>query len=127
MGYDANIAAPLIFSQPGRIKPNQLCAEPVNGVDIVQTFHSIAGIKPVMELHGRDMVPLLEKPSAKLKEPMLLTHTARLYGEKFLEAIKGGIFVWGETQTRLPDDARWSVQVYSAYEKRHHRRAVQYG
>lgn len=24
---------------------------------------------------------------------MLLTHTARLYGEKFLEAIKGGIFV----------------------------------
>ena len=93
MWYDANIAAPLIFSQPGRIKPNQLCAEPVNGVDIVQTFHSIAGIKPVMELHGRDMAPLLQDPFSKLKEPMLLTHTARLYGEKFLEAIKQGIFV----------------------------------
>ena len=98
MGYDANIAAPLIFSQPGRIKPNQLCAEPVNGVDIVQTFHSIAAIKPVMELHGRDMAPLLKDPSAKLKEPMLLTHTARLYGEKFLEAIKQGIFVGQKTK-----------------------------
>jgi len=93
MGYDANIAAPLIFSQPGRINPDQLCAEPVNGVDIVQTFHSIAGIQPVMTLHGRDMTPLLKDPTSRLKEPMLLTHTARLYGEKFLEAIKLGIFV----------------------------------
>ncbi len=97
MAYDANIAAPLIFSQPGRIKPQQVCAEPVNGVDIVQTFHSIAGIKPVMEIHGRDMTPLLSDPSTKLKSPMLLTHTARLYGDNFLEAIKQGIFVGKNT------------------------------
>jgi arylsulfatase A-like enzyme len=93
MGYDANIAAPLIFSQPGRIKPQQVCDEPVSGVDIVQTFHSIAGIKSVMELHGRDIAPLLNDPSLHLEGPLLLTHTARLYGDNFLEAIKQGIFV----------------------------------
>jgi arylsulfatase A-like enzyme len=93
LGYDANIAAPLIFSQPGRIEAKQVCAEPVTGLDIVKTFHSVADIKPVMELHGRDMSPLLEDPSRNLKSPLVFTHTARLYGERFLAAIKQGRFV----------------------------------
>ena len=98
MGYDANIAAPLIFSQPGCIQPGQVCAEPVSGVDIVQTFHSIAGIKPVTELHGRDIAPLLIDPSQQLEAPLLLPHTARLYGNTFLEAIKKGTFVGQKTK-----------------------------
>ena len=93
MGYDANIAAPLIFSHPGHIKPRQVCSEPVTGLDIVQVFHAISGITPVMELHGRDISPLLTDPSQRLKKPLLLTHTARLYGDDFLEAIKKSSFV----------------------------------
>ena len=93
LGYDANIAAPLIFSQPGRIEPKQVCAEPVTGVDIVRTFHAVAGIEPVMKLHGRDMSPLLRDPSRKLKSALVFTHTARLYGKLFLQALKRGEFV----------------------------------
>ncbi len=98
MGYDANIAAPLIFSQPGHIKPRQVCSEPVTGLDIVQAFHAVSGVAPVMELHGRDISSLLTDPSQRLKEPLLLTHTARLYGDYFLEAIKKGSFVGKETK-----------------------------
>jgi len=93
MGYDSNIAAPLIFSFPGRISSGQVCNEPVTGLDIVRTFHTIARIKPVIELHGRDMSPLLADPTKQLDDPLLLTHTARLYGDKFLQAIKDGAFV----------------------------------
>lgn len=93
MAYDANIAAPLIFSQPGSLQPNQVCDEPVTGLDIVKTFHAISGIEPVMELHGRDLSSLLKDSSESLDEPLLLTHTARLYGERFLEAIQNGDFV----------------------------------
>jgi arylsulfatase A-like enzyme len=93
MGYDANIAAPLIFSFPGRISPGQVCKEPVTGLDIVRAFHTISGINPVIELHGRDMSPLLTDPAKRLHDPLLFTHTARLYGDRFLNAIKGGEFV----------------------------------
>lgn len=96
MAYDANIAAPLIVSLPGTVMSDQVCEEPVNGLDIVRTFHKLAGIEPVMEMHGRDMSPLLEDPSKKLSEPLLLTHTARVYGETFLEHIKSGDWVGQE-------------------------------
>lgn len=93
MGYDANIAAPLIFSFPGSIEPGQVCNEPVTGVDIVRTFHTIAQIEPVIELHGRDMSPLLVDPAEQLEDPLLFIHTARLYGNKFLNAIMEGAIV----------------------------------
>ena len=93
MAYDANIAAPLIFAWPDKIDPAQVCNEPVTGVDIVATFHSLAGVKPVLDLHGRDLAPLLNAPTQTLKDPLLLTHTARVYGERFLNDIKQGTFV----------------------------------
>ena len=96
MAYDANIAAPLIVSLPGTVMSDQVCEEPVNGLDIVRTFHRLAGIEPVMEMHGRDLSPLLKDPSKKLGEPLLLTHTARVYGETFLEHIKNGDWVGQE-------------------------------
>ena len=100
MGYDANIAAPLIFSYLGSIKPSQICNEPVTGLDIVRTFHSVASIQPVIELDGRDMSPLLQDPANQLDDPLLFTHTARLYGNKFLNAIKNGDFVGTRRQKR---------------------------
>lgn len=96
MGYDANIAAPLIVSWASQIDAGQVCREPVTGLDIVQMFHSITGIEPVMEMHGRDMSPLLSDPDLALEEPLLLTHTARVYGEDFQERIRAGQFVGQE-------------------------------
>lgn len=93
MAYDANIAAPLIVSWPNAVQCPDVCDEPVSGLDIVQMFHTVARVEPVQELHGRDMTPLLTSPKDKLQEPLLMTHTARVYGETFLQHLKDGRFV----------------------------------
>ncbi len=88
MPYDANICAPLIFSAPGLIKPGAVCKEPVNGVDIISTIHSLAGIEPEWKMHGRDLKELLAKPEGKLEEPMLMINTTYEYGDRVVETLK---------------------------------------
>ena len=88
MPYDANICAPLIFSAPGLVKPGSLCKEPVNGVDITSTIHSLAGIEPEWKMHGRDLMGLLTSPDEKLKEPMLMINTTYEYGDSVIEKLK---------------------------------------
>ncbi len=101
--YDSNICAPLIFAAPGRIKPGTVCKEPVNGVDIVSTIHSLAGIEPEWKLHGRDLLGLLKNPEGKLNEPMLMINTTYEYGENIIEKLKSknytaferrGLYAW---------------------------------
>lgn len=103
MPYDANICAPLIFSAPRLIKPGTVCKEPVNGVDITSTIHSLAGIEPEWTMHGRDLMELLKKPDRKLKEPMLMINTTYEYGESVIEKLKSedyeaferrGLYAW---------------------------------
>ena len=99
MGYDANIAAPLIISLPSLVSSGTVSREPVTGLDIVRTFHSLAGVEPEVGLHGRDMTPLLKDHRAQLSDPLLLSHTARVYGDTFLQALKateGDVYVGQE-------------------------------
>ncbi len=93
MAYDANIAAPLVISWPTRIQDPGVCRVAVTGLDIVRMFHTVGKVEPVQLLHGRDITPLLTAPEQTLSEPLLLTHTARLYGDTFLQYIKSGKFV----------------------------------
>jgi arylsulfatase A-like enzyme len=88
MPYDANICAPLIFSAPGLIEQGAVCKEPVTGVDIVSTIHSLAGIEPEWKLHGRDLAGLLANPQEKLNEPMLMINTTYQYGDNVIEKLK---------------------------------------
>ncbi len=88
MPYDANICAPLIFSAPGLVKPRTVCKEPVNGVDITSTIHSLTGIEPEWKMHGRDLMGLLTSPDDKLKEPMLMINTTYEYGDSVIEKLK---------------------------------------
>lgn len=103
MPYDSNICAPLIFAAPGRIKPGTVCKEAVNGVDIVSTIHSLAGIEPEWKMHGRDLMGLLKQPEGKLNEPMLLINSTYEYGENIIEKLKSknytayerrGLYAW---------------------------------
>ena len=86
--YDANLLAPLIFSSPGKIQANTICKEPVNGVDITRTIHSLSRTLPAWQMHGRDLSGLLEKPSSSLTEPMLLINTTYEYGNTVTERLK---------------------------------------
>lgn len=103
MPYDANICAPLIFSAPRLIEPGTVCKEPVNGVDIVRTIHSLAGIEPEWKMHGRDLMGLLANPQKPLKEPMLMINTTYEYGENIIDKLKAkdydafkrrGLYAW---------------------------------
>ena len=86
--YDAAICAPLIFSRPGVIEPKQVCNEPVNGMDITRTFHTVAGIEPAWRMDGRDLSDLLKDPMQKLDEPLLLINSFHSYGEDFLNILR---------------------------------------
>jgi arylsulfatase A-like enzyme len=87
--YDASLLAPLIVSNPKRIARGRVCEEPVTGVDIIRTFHSLAGLEPETRLDGRDFTLLLSQPKNKKwarGEPMLQTYTGNLYGDEAITA-----------------------------------------
>lgn len=87
--YDANLTAPLILSQPGKIPDGKVCGEPVTGVDITSTIHGFAGIKPRWKMHGRDFSQLAFDPDGEpLGQPMVLMNSIQEYGERFTTALK---------------------------------------
>ncbi len=87
--YDANLAAPLIISQPGKIPVGKVCTEAVNGVDIAAAIHGFAGIKPRWKMHGRDFSRLVFNPDgAPLEQPMILMNSIQQYGERFTATLK---------------------------------------
>ena len=111
LAYDAAICAPLIFSYQGKIKPNQLCREPVNGMDIARTFHTVAGIEPGWRMDGRDMSKLLNDPQASLAEPLLMINTYHSYGEDFTEILKNKEFEKLERKEVYP----WMMMRHDQY------------
>jgi len=106
--YDANLCAPLIFHWPGVIPVGTVCKSPVSGIDIVRTFHTVAGIKPAWKMHGRDFSSLWTTPEGLARisgkadtatasrpdgrpawdsTPMILTNSKWLYGEDYTAAL----------------------------------------
>ncbi len=79
--YDATIRCPLIISMPSRLPKGAVCRTPVGGVDLIPTFFQFAGIKLPWKMHGHDLTPLLKDPESKWEHPVLLTLTARVYGD----------------------------------------------
>jgi arylsulfatase A-like enzyme len=93
--YDANIRSPLIFSMPGRIPENRVCDVPVAGVDLVPTFFRFAGIDQPWQMHGRDLTPLLQDPSADWPHPMLMAATGQTFGSATNVIPKGDAVLHG--------------------------------
>lgn len=80
--YDANLLAPLIVHWPGKVPADTRSTVPVNGVDIIRTFHSLAGIEPAEKLDGRDLSELFHHPETRSwdDQPMLQAYLGRIYG-----------------------------------------------
>ena len=86
--YAAALRSPLIVSNPGRFAEGVACHHPVNGPDIVQTLHTIAGVTPAIALDGRDFSPLLKEPtpaSPWTDEPMLQSYSCSRYTSESIE------------------------------------------
>jgi arylsulfatase A-like enzyme len=78
--YDANIRSPLIFSMPGTIAQGKVCDQPVAGVDLPPTMFKYAGLDLPWEMHGHDLSPLIQNPSANWPHPTMMVATGRTYG-----------------------------------------------
>ena len=83
--YAAAIRSPLIVSCPKRYPAGKVCKTPVNGMDLIRTFHSMAGAEPDQLLHGRDFTPLLAQPESPEvaaewnRTPTMMTYTRNTY------------------------------------------------
>ena len=86
--YSDSIRSPLIVSNPKRFPAGTVCGSPVNGADMIRTFHAWAETEPdesYLPLPGRDITPLCRDPeSADLfaewnKIGTLMTYTRNSY------------------------------------------------
>jgi len=83
--YETAIRSPFIVSNPQRFPTNQVCKAPINGSDVIRTFHAWAEAEPELFMPGRDITPLIKNPDSEpvLKEwskvPTLMTYTKDQY------------------------------------------------
>ena len=86
--YDASIRSPMIISAPKRFPKGKVCTHPVNGPDVIRTFHSLAGVTPGVKLDGRDFTKLLKQPDhdkSWTDRPMIQTYTVHQYDVSVIE------------------------------------------
>jgi len=57
--YEGGVRVPLIVRWPGKAKPNQVRHELVSTLDLVPTLLDAAGAKPVSDLPGLSLLPLM--------------------------------------------------------------------
>ena len=53
--YDGGISIPLLMRWPGHIKPETVCDDLVNTLDICKTIVDLAGVQPPHPLHGMNL------------------------------------------------------------------------
>ncbi|MHC4123332.1 MAG: sulfatase [Planctomycetota bacterium] len=64
----------LMFVAPHLTKPNSICQQPVNLIDIYPTLIDLCRLQPNQNLQGKSLLPLLKNPKATRKRPALTTH-----------------------------------------------------
>lgn len=63
--YESAIRAPFIVSNPTRFPTGKVCKAPINGPDVIRTFHAWADATPSLFMPGRDITPLLQNPESE--------------------------------------------------------------
>lgn len=80
--YDACLKMPMIFRLPGRVARGGVCRAPVSVVDLAPTLLAMAGVKQPWTMHGRDLSPLLRKPSKMWNRPLAMEHFWQSFGDE---------------------------------------------
>ena len=66
--YDSGIRTPFLVRWPGHIRPGSRCGGLVSTIDIAPTVLRLAGIEPGPTFQGKDLSPLFQDPTAKVRE-----------------------------------------------------------
>ncbi len=72
--YDSGIRTPWIVRWPARVKAASTCQSLVSSIDIGPTLLDLAGLKPGPTFQGVSIVPLLEDPTASVREQVYAEH-----------------------------------------------------
>jgi len=87
--YDATLNSPLIFRYPKSYQKQAVVDEPVNGTDIIKTFHDIANIEPRKTMDGLSLVPLLKGENHQLeRSSMLFSNVRTNFGNSIPKGVK---------------------------------------
>lgn len=66
--YDGGIKTPWLVRWPNGVKPDSVCERLVSSVDIAPTFLSLAGVKAVETIQGKDFSMLLKRPGSSFRD-----------------------------------------------------------
>jgi len=66
--YDSRIRTPLIARWPGHVEPESHCRSLVSTIDIAPTILRLAGIEPGPTIQGKDISPLFQDPTTKVRD-----------------------------------------------------------
>ncbi len=83
--YESAIRSPFIISCPKRFPVGKVCKAPINGPDVIRTFHAWAEAEPRLFMPGRDITPLVMNPDSEpvlklwSKVPTMMTYVHNRY------------------------------------------------
>jgi arylsulfatase A-like enzyme len=81
--YEGGTRVPLIVRWPGVTKAGSICGQPVSSIDFYPTMLDMTGLggdtKHNVDMDGLTLVPLLKKPTARLKRKTLYWHYPHYY------------------------------------------------
>lgn len=83
--YETAIRSPFIVWNPARFPAGKVCKAPINGPDVIRTFHAWANAEPQQFMPGRDITLLIENPESEAvlnewsETPTLMTYVDNRY------------------------------------------------
>jgi N-acetylglucosamine-6-sulfatase len=103
--YEASVRVPLLVRYPLLLKPGTVCDKLVVNVDFAPTIRELAGVKPLVPMEGKSLVPLFRDPLAEWRTTILT--------EYFLEKVAPKVPSWQSARTdrwkyiRYSENAEW--------------------
>ena len=89
--YDPAIRVPLLMRFPSTVDAGSICEKIVLNVDIAPTILDIAGVRPIVPMHGQSFLPLLKNEDAPWRKAFL--------AEYFLEKVVPKVPSWKAVRT----------------------------
>lgn len=109
--YEGGIRVPMIVRAPGLTEAGTLTSEPATTSDLLPTFVELAGASPPPQVvDGLSLVPLLEKPAARLEREAIYFHYPHYHHDRPAGAARSGpwklILDYADRSTELYDLSR---------------------
>ena len=92
--YEGGVRVPMIVRWPQVVRKASLCNNPITQMDFLPTFNELAGVqsKPVKELDGESIVPLLyQRDGKRFKHRSLYWHFPNYHPETNFDQCKSEI------------------------------------